>query len=681
MGAGADYDTFPDRLPTVKLTDAEKLNLITTAHRILNDGSEVAWADVERALLSVFGPDRGGRYIEALRSKTPDERWSRQENVQFIAAMYPYVPGDTEDEKAGWLIDNARPCFTEERWTGEVFPYVLERVEEYRAAGGTLDKYPEKALRKWEDCRLASCWRDNAARRHMNMLSPHMPESVFESYLDWMVDDGCDHVHLILANMADGEFGGYCLYGGSWSWQIDADNRRLWKSRLAKIRARGLGIALWLITDDSQAFANALKTNPAKYVRDLHDAGIFEYASMVVLALEASESFSVSELEELESALRAAYPGPVGSHDVPNSRKYARLGDVYMLQTSTGLSPDRIKAAVKSAIADTGKPVCAFEISRDPDRALCEAALAAGAKWVGNWAGGPEGSSGGNDFPAGTKFLHTNVSGWPVTSKLSAGIGARTLTMDYDKARVWPGRRTTAGDGLNANPWVVVEEGGQWYAATFEWLRFGQTSKPLKTVAGDHVKASPLSGSWRPRPGQKFGVFVSGLARHVERNAKERTNVVWLTYPGGPAEPEPPAEPLEDPPSEPPAQSREFAWEPGDGYVDVTLPDTVRPWQFAIFAHHAREAASGMNIWVSGTAGDKYRIPMSGAVIKAAAKAKQREANNRQTGAVNVFVNTKDVEIPASGKKYAGWEIPDPEKTYRGEGTRVVTPDGPNAVD
>ena len=66
---GADYVTFEDRLPTVDLTDAEKLNLITTVHRILDSGV-IAWSAVERVLLDVFGTERGATYISNLRTKT-----------------------------------------------------------------------------------------------------------------------------------------------------------------------------------------------------------------------------------------------------------------------------------------------------------------------------------------------------------------------------------------------------------------------------------------------------------------------------------------------------------------------------------------------------------------------------------------------------------------------------------
>jgi len=123
------------------------------------------------------------------------------------------------------------------------------------------------------------------------------------------------------------------------------------------------------------------------------------------------------------------------------------------------------------------------------------------------------------------KWLHTDVSSWPVTASLSASVGG-TINMPYSKARVWP-----AVDGVNANPWVIAKVNGQWYAGTFEWLRHGQTAKPMSVLSGGgHIKVAPMS-SWRPRSGERIGLMVSGLARTTMRNVKERSNVVMVTWP------------------------------------------------------------------------------------------------------------------------------------------------------
>ncbi len=126
-------------------------------------------------------------------------------------------------------------------------------------------------------------------------------------------------------------------------------------------------------------------------------------------------------------------------------------------------------------------------------------------------------------------WLHTDVSGWPVTASLNASIRGGTINLPYTKSRSWP-----AVDGLNANPWVIVKwNDGKWYAATFEYFRFGQTAKPVGVLdgsKGDHIKRAPLSG-WRPRSGERFGMMVSGLARSSLRNVRERSNIDMVTWP------------------------------------------------------------------------------------------------------------------------------------------------------
>ncbi len=142
------------------------------------------------------------------------------------------------------------------------------------------------------------------------------------------------------------------------------------------------------------------------------------------------------------------------------------------------------------------------------------------------------GDTGGGGWPSEIdgpiQWLHTDVSGWAVTASLSASVSGSTISMPYSKAKVWH-----AVGGLNANPWAIVKVNGQWYAGTFEYFRYGQTSKPVGVLngkLGDHFKVSPLN-RWRPSSGERFGIMISGLARASSRNVKERSNVSMVTWP------------------------------------------------------------------------------------------------------------------------------------------------------
>lgn len=127
------------------------------------------------------------------------------------------------------------------------------------------------------------------------------------------------------------------------------------------------------------------------------------------------------------------------------------------------------------------------------------------------------------------KFIHTNVSGWAQTATLSVRFSGNNIVLTNSKAKDWPGR-DTAGAFVNANPWIFVNRNGQWYAATWEWMRVGQTSKSKRAVNGDHIKASPLN-DFVPVSGETYGFMVSGLARTNVRNVNERSNIVMVRWP------------------------------------------------------------------------------------------------------------------------------------------------------
>lgn len=128
------------------------------------------------------------------------------------------------------------------------------------------------------------------------------------------------------------------------------------------------------------------------------------------------------------------------------------------------------------------------------------------------------------------KWCHPSVADWPVTSTLTASVGGGKIRVKYDKANVWPVK-----DGVVGNPWAIVKINGQWYAATWEYLKPGQIEKPMCVLAkcdgkGDHFKVSPLS-SWTPKSGERFGLMVSGLNRGNLKNVRERTTVQMVTWP------------------------------------------------------------------------------------------------------------------------------------------------------
>jgi hypothetical protein len=138
------------------------------------------------------------------------------------------------------------------------------------------------------------------------------------------------------------------------------------------------------------------------------------------------------------------------------------------------------------------------------------------------------------------QWLHTNVSAWPQTATLSAvTVNPSTVCLDHDQSSSWSPVAIAPDVEVNANPWVFIwrpdlnGNGGTWYGATWEWMRPSQGCKQRYAVAGDHIKRSPfhISSGWAPSPGETLHFMVSGLARSVERNQEERSNIVEVVWP------------------------------------------------------------------------------------------------------------------------------------------------------
>ena len=150
--------------------------------------------------------------------------------------------------------------------------------------------------------------------------------------------------------------------------------------------------------------------------------------------------------------------------------------------------------------------------------------------------GAPPPAGGGGGGPADPNvpfslsdvtWLHTNVSNWAVTSTVTGvSIGDPPVCISHTKSGRWPVK-----NGVEGNPWVFANINGRWYAATYEWLRPGQTCKGVSARdIGAHTKQSPMT-SWRPRSGELVGFMVSAHARFGRESVAERSNVVMVRWP------------------------------------------------------------------------------------------------------------------------------------------------------
>ena len=135
--------------------------------------------------------------------------------------------------------------------------------------------------------------------------------------------------------------------------------------------------------------------------------------------------------------------------------------------------------------------------------------------------------------PTTVNWLHEDVSQWAVTSQVTyAGVDPDSITIEHTKAGQWPQFELGGDTVIEGNPWVIVYRDGQWQAATYEWLRPGQTTKGVTAeTLGPNTKREPLA-SWQPRPGELVGFMVSTPARDGSRTIQERSNIQLVRWPG-----------------------------------------------------------------------------------------------------------------------------------------------------
>lgn len=370
------------------------------------------------------------------------------------------------------------------------------------------DAKPEAIVRPptWESCTRASCWDgSNAQKRMQNILSPSMPDSKFKEYVAWMKSIGCNTAHPAFSNEKDGEHSGYCIYGSSWSWKIHKPTVELFKARIAYLRKHGFAVVPWLFMDDSRTFNQTAATNFSRYCSDLKAARLLDQASIVVAGLELDEYFKASQVAALIAALRKVWSGMVGTHQTSGKYNYSAIADICFYQTKPGKSAAQIKAETRKVVSAVKKPVCFFELARNPNRTLCDAAFAGGAFAVGNWRG--TASELPQDEPPATGTTQDAVdmadAVWIGPSGRKAAIDGTIsdISADADTIRYKPSKETDAwrptsgSKNCNQLSCAFFMRGGKPTGGKFDWSTYSRKSRSLKNIKDGYIKGvKPVKG-------------------------------------------------------------------------------------------------------------------------------------------------------------------------------------------
>jgi len=238
---------------------------------------------------------------------------------------------------------------------------------------------------EWNKCTKSSNWHgSNASWRIMNIVSPNMPDAVFNERVNFAKGRGVNCFHLLIANKADGEYAKYSIYGSNFDWSIDENYVNIMINRIKKLRNEGFCIVLWLIADDSSDYAKQIAANPKQYVNDLDKYGFFKYASTVCLGLEMNEYWNANQVNAICLAVKSKYSGKIATHHTSNNAAFVGFGDILFYQIEPTSDQNVVKNACKKALS-YGKPVNFFESYRQENRKNCETAFATGCYAVGNW--------------------------------------------------------------------------------------------------------------------------------------------------------------------------------------------------------------------------------------------------------------------------------------------------------
>lgn len=129
----SDYQKDPNRPATLKLTRDEWINVTMAALELLGE------EPLRLALQAAVGTERADKLI--VDKEGP--RFSKRDNHALVREVYKLIPGATRLDKIDRAIAEAAPCFATEERLLEVVQFCRQRVEEFEAAGGSLDVFPD----------------------------------------------------------------------------------------------------------------------------------------------------------------------------------------------------------------------------------------------------------------------------------------------------------------------------------------------------------------------------------------------------------------------------------------------------------------------------------------------------------------------------------------------------------
>lgn len=515
----------------VKLTRQEALALIDALV------ARVGYTQILSALVSVIGIERATELDENRVG-----RISKAETVALIKAIIPLIPGDTLKEKIKVAIADLRKAIPDRERQDDILEFVLQKIKDYKNPPMSVQAVNDGFLRLYGRVNMWCAGGEDELRKdievcalggvgyQIEMAGWNPGQTVFDS-----------HLNLSMTLEMYRKLHGWCKTAGV-PLLVSLTN---WNITLSKYGNKG------------RPFASIVPV-AKQLAQCVHDCGGQDFVYVQPMAETGKDADAIAFEKwcgELFKGWKLVYNG--GSR--PSKPAYGWPHFAYHPNSTAdggkrgGITISDTGAIIKQLAADG-----TLNGPGDPAKiaawfARCKASGAIGAGYYAfqrekhdaaairacaGLANAPEQPVMAGSWPSelsSVTWLHTNVRDWPATAIMTASVSGGSISFPYDKADVWPVATSGVEKGTNANVWAIVNVGGAWYAGTWEWLRKGQTSKPMwvldkSTGKGDHFKVSPMN-NWTPKSGDQFYLMVSGHARSTGRNVKERSNVFKVTWP------------------------------------------------------------------------------------------------------------------------------------------------------
>jgi hypothetical protein len=129
-----------------------------------------------------------------------------------------------------------------------------------------------------------------------------------------------------------------------------------------------------------------------------------------------------------------------------------------------------------------------------------------------------------------------DVSGWLETVKISnVRFESPGIKWDYDPKgkQLQQGWKSKYDDGkpLNGCLAVLVEKDGELHQCNIDYIRPGMNFQTLSPFQKHGNLLKPPLRGWSAQSGERLGVYVTGLNWAYGGGTRERSNVVWVSYP------------------------------------------------------------------------------------------------------------------------------------------------------